>query len=176
MGYAGGSKPNPTYYDLGNHSETLQVDYDPRKASYRELLEVFWSTHVPTRSAWSTQYASLIMYHDEEQRRLAEESKRAYEARTGKRVHTRIVPAGDFYLAEDYHQKYVLRGAPRLTAEYSSIYPDWRHLVDSTAAARVNGYLGGFGSRSNLERNLDRLGLSEEGMRVLSRAAERMPA
>ena len=100
---------NPTYHDLGDHSETIQVDYDPAQISYAQLLEVFWTHHNPFTPLWSRQYMSAILYHNEEQRRLALESKSQLEARRGARVHTQIVPAGQFYLAEDYHQKYLMK-------------------------------------------------------------------
>jgi len=75
VGYAGGTKPNPTYRDLGDHAETVQVDYDLSKITYPELLNAFWTGHDPTHRSWSRQYASIIFVHNEEERRLAEASK-----------------------------------------------------------------------------------------------------
>lgn len=66
VGYAGGSKENPTYYSLGDHSETIQIDYDPTQISYGQLLEVFWNSHNPTYEPWSRQYMSIIFYHSED--------------------------------------------------------------------------------------------------------------
>jgi methionine-S-sulfoxide reductase len=174
VGYAGGKKRNPTYYDLDDHSETLEIDYDPTRASYGKLLEVFWGSHDPQTRPWSRQYASIVFYHNDEQRRLAVESKNRVEARLGKKVYTEIRPYTGFYLAEDYHQKYFLRHMAPLRLEYASIYPDTTDYMNSTAAARVNGYIGGYGELGNLRANLDRLGLSEEGKSLLARVGERL--
>ena len=74
--------------------------------TYRKLLDVFWRGHSPTSRPFSRQYMSLIFYHNEEQRRMALESKKRYEATHGGRVFTEIIPASSFTVAEDYHQKY----------------------------------------------------------------------
>ena len=74
VGYSGGSKKNPTYYDLGGHTETIQIDYDPKKITYEELLDIFWESHEPTLSL-SSQYASIIFFHNEEQKKIAKKSK-----------------------------------------------------------------------------------------------------
>lgn len=173
VGYAGGTKPNPTYYDLGDHSETIEIEYDPTQISYSELLAAFWEGHSPIVPPFSRQYASIIFYHDEMQRRLAEESKTREEARTGYKIFTEIRPAGQFTVAEDYHQKHALRSAPELLDEYLAIYPDVGDLVRSTAVARVNGYLGGYGTRADLERELSDLGLSEAGRQRLLQSVRR---
>jgi len=169
VGYAGGSKPNPTYYNLGDHSETIQVDYDPTVISYVELLDVFWSHHSPTSPLCSRQYASFIFYHDEEQRQAALAAKLRREARIGRTLYTEVVPFAAFYLAEDYHQKYYLRGDSALLDEMRAIYPDDAALVGSTAAARLNGYLGGSGTKARLEAEIDLLGLSAAGRDALRR-------
>jgi hypothetical protein len=159
---------------LGDHAETLQVDHDPTRISYGELLQVFWTSHSPFARPWSTQYRSAIFYADATQKRLAEDSKARLEEATGKTVRTAILPLEIFYLAEDYHQKYRLRGDARLWAELSAIYPDSRELVDSTAAARLNGFLDGCADQARVARDLDRLGLSEDaGRRLLDRVALR---
>jgi len=109
VGYAGGSSNNPIYYNLDGHSETIQIAYDPTKVTYEELLDVFWDSHHPSAEPYSRQYMSIVFYHNEEQRRLAIESKECEESRSGLSVITEIIPFSEFYLAEDYHQKYYLR-------------------------------------------------------------------
>jgi peptide-methionine (S)-S-oxide reductase len=172
VGYSGGTKKQPTYRRLGDHTETVQVDYDPTKISYETLLEVFWSSHHPGSPSWSRQYMNVIFYHNEEQKRLAEASKARVAAKTGGQVHTAILPATEFTLAEDYHQKYYLRQASGLWRELSGFYPDLKNLVNSTAAARMNGYVAGYGSVDQLEEELPGLGLSPEaGQQLLASVA-----
>lgn len=115
-GYAGGHVKNPTYEQVTKgttgHLESLQVVYDPRKVSYEKLLEVFWHNVDPTDAGGQfcdrgPQYRTAIFYHDEEQWRQAEASKKRLEA-SGRlpQVITEILPAGEFYPAEEYHQDY----------------------------------------------------------------------
>ena len=167
VGYAGGTRANPTYRSLGDHSETIEIDYDPTQISYRELLDLFWQSHDPTAPAYSRQYASIIFVHDEEQERLALESKAQQEERLGAALYTEILPYSGFYLAEDYHQKYYLRGVAALAAEYAAIYPETDDFVNSTAVARVNGFVGRHGSVAEVRAVLDRLGLSLPGQQKL---------
>jgi len=163
VGYAGGDKENPTYRSLGNHAETIEIEYDPAQITYEELLEVFWRSHEPATRPYSSQYASIIFYHDQEQKRLAEETLAREAERRGRKLYTEIVPYERFWPAEEYHQKYYLRGEDELLAEYLAIYPDATDFVSSTAVARVNGYVGGHGDRAQLEAEIDVLGLSEAG-------------
>jgi peptide-methionine (S)-S-oxide reductase len=116
---------------------------------------------------------SIIFYHDEEQRSIAFESKRHREEEFGHAIVTEITPFSEFYLAEDYHQKYYLTSESDLVNELRSIYPDIYDFIASTAVARLNGYIGGYGTFEGLEDNLDRLGLSEAGKRRLLEIAER---
>jgi peptide-methionine (S)-S-oxide reductase len=167
VGYAGGTTQDPTYYNLGDHTETIHIEYDPTQVTYEELLNVFWNSHSPTSKPWSRQYMSIIFYHDEEQKRLAIETRDREEAKIQGRIYTEIVPAAEFYAAEDYHQKYRLQQAPDLVQELRAIYPDAEDFVASTAAARVNGYVGGNGTLEQLQEELDSLGLSEAGRQKL---------
>jgi methionine-S-sulfoxide reductase len=167
VGYAGGSTTDPTYHDLGSHSETIQIDYDPAQITYQELLDLFWNSHSPTSRPWSNQYASIIFYHDQEQRRLAEESRDRLAAEIGDQVFTQIVPFSEFYLAETYHQKYRLQQAPDLLDEFRAIYPDDVDFINSTAAARFNGYMGGYGTLATLRAEIGELGLSPESQEQL---------
>lgn len=168
VGYAGGTKKDPTYRSLGDHTESFQVDFDPAKVTYERLLEVFWQGHDPAHAAYSRQYKAVVFFHDDEQERLAEESRDRVAKALGAKVATEILPAGPFTAAEDYHQKYRLRGARDLMAEFRAMYPDEVHFRESTAAARVNGYLDGEGTPEQLKDELPRLGLSEEGGKVLT--------
>ena len=116
-GYTGGHTKNPTYEDVTSettgHLESVEVVYDPAKVSYEKLLDVFWRQINPTDAGGQfvdrgPSYRSAIFYHNEEQRKLAEESKRklAESGRFNKPIVTEIRPAGPFYRAEEYHQDY----------------------------------------------------------------------
>jgi peptide-methionine (S)-S-oxide reductase len=163
VGYAGGTTKDPTYHNLGDHTETIQIEYDPTQISYGELLDVFWSSHNPAGRPWSRQYMSIIFYHNDEQRKLAVATRDREAARIQGQIFTEIVPASEFYPAEAYHQKYRLRQVPDLMKEFSAMYPDDGDFVASTAAARVNGYLAGHGTCEGLQEELSSLGLSPEG-------------
>lgn len=167
MGYAGGTKANPTYRSLGDHTETLQLDFDPGKISYEELLVLFWDSHNPVSEPYSRQYMSIVFYHDQEQENQARRLKALREEALGQSLFTEIVPADGFYLAEDYHQKYYLQNNRVLIREMKAYYPDFQELVDSMAAARVNGYAAGYGSATALERDLPDLGLSSRAQNEL---------
>ena len=94
---------------MGDHAESIQIDFDPEKISYKELLEIFWSSHNPVRRAWSRQYMSAIFYHSEEQRAFAEQTMEQESIKRNRKIYTEIAPLTKFYLAEDYHQKYYLQ-------------------------------------------------------------------
>lgn len=100
VGYAGGTKANPTYHALGDHTETIDMDYDPNEISYSELLDIFWNNHDPTTNC-KRQYMSAIFYHDEEQRLLAEETKAVMTKKKNRPIQTQILPAKEFYEAEE---------------------------------------------------------------------------
>jgi predicted PhzF superfamily epimerase YddE/YHI9 len=104
-----------------------------------------------------------VFYHNREQEKLAVESKENISAKTDGKVHTEIIPYSEFYLAEPYHQKYQLQLNRNLMREFKAIYAANEDFVNSTAAARVNGYLGGHGSLSQLQAELSGLGLSAAG-------------
>jgi peptide-methionine (S)-S-oxide reductase len=121
-GYTGGEKKNPTYEEVsaGNtgHAESVEVLYDPRKVSYEKLLDVFWHNVDPTTPNgqfcdFGTQYRTAIFYHDETQKRLAEESAKKLQQQLKDPIVTQIVPAGPFYPAEEYHQDYYKKNAFR---------------------------------------------------------------
>ena len=114
-GYTGGHKVNPTYEEVSagdtGHVEAVQVIYDPKRISYEKLLDVFWVNVDPLDRGGQfcdrgSTYTSAIFYLNDEQKKLAEQSKAAIEKKLGKTVVTAIRPASAFYAAEDYHQDY----------------------------------------------------------------------
>lgn len=121
-GYAGGFTPNPTYEEVCSgrtgHTEAVLVVFDPAKVGYEQLMKVFWESHDPTQGMRQgndvgTQYRSAIYTASDEQHRLAEASRAAFQgaltAAGCKNITTEIAPAGEFYYAEDYHQQYLAK-------------------------------------------------------------------
>jgi peptide-methionine (S)-S-oxide reductase len=122
VGYAAGYTPNPTYREvctgMTGHNEVVLVVFDPKKVFYDTLLKTFWESHDPTQGMRQgndvgTQYRSGIYYDTDAQREAAERSREAYQAQLRnagyERITTEIMPAGEFYYAEDYHQQYLAK-------------------------------------------------------------------
>jgi hypothetical protein len=131
------------------------------------LLEIFWDSHDPTSQSWSRQYRNILFYHTKEQKKSAEESRDSLASETKDIIVTELLPFTGFYLAENYHQKHMLRNYPVLMEEFKAKYPRLEDLISSTAVARVNGYLGGNGRCDQLKEEIDILGLSESGRKRL---------
>jgi len=160
VGYSAGSKPNPIYKDLGDHVEVITIDFDPTIISYYDLLQLFWNNHeygLTTRV--KRQYASIIQYHDEEQKEIAERSL-AEEIinRPNETIITSVAAAAAFHPAEDYHQKYYLQSHKDLA---QTIDLDAKLLFTSHVASRLNGYLVGVGGVQQFLDEADALGLTE---------------
>jgi peptide-methionine (S)-S-oxide reductase len=114
-GFTGGHTLDPTYREVCSHTtghaEAVELEFDPSQISYPELLDVFWSMHNPTmpdhgRATGGSQYRSAVFVHDEVQRRQAEASRDAMQARFVAPITTQISPAPAFYEAEEYHQRH----------------------------------------------------------------------
>jgi peptide-methionine (S)-S-oxide reductase len=118
VGYSNGKTENPTYKDVctdsTGHAEVVQVTFDPEKISYQQLLDIFWKLHDPTQvnrqgPDFGKQYRTAIFTHSPEQEAIAKKSKQDLDAskKFSKPIATEIAPAGTFWRAEDYHQKYL---------------------------------------------------------------------
>ncbi|MFN7180470.1 peptide-methionine (S)-S-oxide reductase MsrA [Hyphomonas sp.] len=110
-GYTGGTTPSPTYRKMGDHAEAVEVIYDPSQVTYERLLRVYWSNIDPTDEGGQfydrgSQYRTAIFVKDETQRAAALASLKAREEKLGQKIVTKILPATEFYPAEDYHQDY----------------------------------------------------------------------
>jgi hypothetical protein len=128
--------------------------------SYGELLQVFFQSHSPTYAPYSVQYRSAVFYRTPEEREAVEVALEAASRAVG-RLYTAVEPFRIFHSAEDYHQKYTLRRYADLTKEFRRLLPSERDFVDSTAVARVNGWLSGCATAEQLDRELMMTGLSE---------------
>ena len=167
VGYAGGSTENPTYWNLADHTETIQLDYDPAKISFQDLLNIFFHNHKPIAEPWKRQYMSAVFYHDKEQEKLTNQAKETVSRQLNRKIFTAVYPYQKFWLAEDRHQKYKLQRHPELVDEFKRMYPDFSDIINSTAGARVNGYLHGYGNREELKTSLGGFGLSPAGQEML---------
>lgn len=119
VGYMGGSKERPSYEDVctdeTGHAEVVQMEFDPAEVSYGELLDIFWANHNPTTMDRQgpdegSQYRSVVFFHGAAQRKAAEKSKAELESSGAwgkKKIVTQIVPASEFWKAEEYHQQYL---------------------------------------------------------------------
>ncbi|PON39170.1 Peptide methionine sulfoxide reductase [Parasponia andersonii] len=143
-GYSGGSKTNPEYRSLADHAESVQVEYDPRLISFRQLLEVFWSSH-DSRQAFGqgpdvgNQYRSIIFTNGTEESRLAAQSKEREQAKSkASVVMTQIQSRGTFYPAEPEHQKFELKRNPFLLQLIGNLPEE--ELEASSLATTLNGY------------------------------------
>ena len=122
VGYAAGHTPNPTYREvcggMTGHAEVVLVVFDPKQITYQQLLKIFWENHDPTQGMRQggdvgTQYRSGIYYYNDEQRETAERMRDAYQQQLQAAGHgtitTEVIPAPEFYYAEDYHQQYLAK-------------------------------------------------------------------
>jgi len=167
VGYAGGTDPDPSYYSLGDHTEVVQVEYDPARLDYEDLLEVFWANHNPFSSPHKRQYRGVVLVRDGAQRAAAESSEAALADRSGQAVETPVESLSSFTLAEDSHQKYELRSTPVVGDELVDLYGP--AVVDSTVAARLNGFVTGHGSESQRDAFLADVALSPAAIDELRR-------
>ena len=174
VGYAGGTTEYPTYRNLGDHIETIQIDYDPEKISYEQLLDIFWNSHKPTRTVWKRQYTSALFFQDDNQEKLTRESREKIASKLDEKVNTELIGLKMFHMAEMYHQKYHLQGYEGLMIEYRDIYNNSiGDIINSTSAARVNGFIGGYGDISQFEKVFSDLGLSDDSFKLLTNIIKR---
>ena len=145
-GYTGGHTKNPTYEEIctgtTNHAEVAHITFDSGVISYEQLLEVFWHTHDPTTlnhqgADVGTQYRSVIFYNNEDQRKIAEESKQNADSSVlwGNPIVTEISPLEEFYIAEDYHQNYYNNNQNKLycsaviAPKLKKFFREFKHLL-----------------------------------------------
>ncbi len=128
--------------------------------------------HRPTRRPYSEQYKSAIFVQNEQQSAIAELSKIRASKQLGT-IYTEILPAKTFYLAEDYHQKYMLRSHRGIEGEFKRMYPDLKDFVNSTAVTRANAFVGGYGDPQFTKETIGQLGISEKSQNKLLNQSQR---
>ena len=142
VGYAGGTKTDPTYHDLGDHTEAVQVDYDPATRSFAELLDLVFRSHDPNQQTRKTQYQNIVFIATADQRETLTDYLDA-NGYTAKGIATRIEQVSRFYPAEDYHQKYNLRNKRSIMSAFEDAGYDDEAIRESPAAATLNGHVVG---------------------------------
>lgn len=141
VGYAGGTKANPSYHDLGDHTEVFQVDYLPDELSYSDLLDRVFRSHDPSRQTSTVQYQNVILASTSAQVDALKSHLAANDLHVDT-IETRVERLSGFTLAESYHQKHSLRGTQSLLDVETAGYDD-DDLRESPAAAKLNGYAAG---------------------------------
>jgi len=153
-------------------AEVVQVEFDPTVVAYQELLQLFWSAHDPTDSNRSRLYQKAIFYHTQAQKTAALQSLQNKADQSGSPI-TTTIESVRFKRARDSEQKYYLRHSPLLWREFQKHYPKDSEIVDSPAAAKVNGYLGGYSNQEQFRAHAPGLGLSASALAELSKRVPR---
>ena len=167
VGFAGGTSPLPSYRCMGDHTETIEIDFDTNLITYEDILKNFWRNHYPNRDAYKgRQYMSLLLYHSKRQLSIIEQVREEMEAELGEAIETEIKGYDQFTLAEERHQKYYLQRYPRTLEQLADWFPDIASLIDSTFAARLNGFVKGFSNRDALLEEFAGWPMSETSRQV----------
>lgn len=164
VGYAGGSTLSPTYRNIGNHTETVEIIFDPAILSFEELMQIFWQSHDAAKDRFykERQYISLAIFEKEKHMKAAEKIKQAEEERCGKELYTEFQLKSLFYPAETHHQKYFLRRFKKALETVQTLFPDEETFNCSTIAARLNGFVRENGSLPEIKAEIKNWGLAEE--------------
>lgn len=168
-GFAGGTTADPTYRNLGDHTETIQIDFDSAIISYEDILKTFWDNHdaAKDRHFKGRQYLSLLNVHSLEQQEVAEAVKNEWEQKNGKTIETEILFDHPFYLAEERHQKYFLKRFSKAMTSVLPLFSDHKSFNDSTVAARLNGFVREYGRLNEIKEELSDWGLTDEEEKTL---------
>lgn len=174
VGYAGGTTIDPTYRTIGDHTETLDIEFDPEILAYQEILTIFWQNHDAAKDRFykERQYISLLLYHSEEQKMIAQQIKTEQEKILGKEIQTEFQPYTAFYRAENRHQKYFLKRFPKAMDSLLPLFPNDTAFVDSTIAARLNGFVREFGTLKDIKSEIPYWGLHSDSERTLNELLE----
>ncbi|MCS7459171.1 peptide-methionine (S)-S-oxide reductase MsrA [Paenibacillus doosanensis] len=155
VGYAGGTTDQPTYRQMGDHSETVEVDFSPALISLEDLLELFWNHHNPVNinDYKGRQYRSLVLCRDKEQEAAALRVAAVRKERGMAEPDTELAPLREFYPAEDRHQKYYLKRFPDAMDKLGTLYTP-QELQQSTLAARLNGLAKGYTNLARIKEEI----------------------
>jgi peptide methionine sulfoxide reductase MsrA len=176
VGYCGGSGKQPgvpTYHNMLDYSESIQVDFVPTAISLKQMLELVFAAHNPFRPGWGKQYAHAVFFTPKQKTEL-DGVVAKLEAVHGKKVATTIEPLGPFHLAEPYHQKYTLRHHDDIIKALGLHKKD-AELRESAVAARLNGWLAGHVNKdpAELAAEVDGWKLSEKAKTLVLAAVDK---
>ena len=143
VGFAGGTVNKPTYRQMGDHTETVQIDFDPSIFSFERMIRTFWAHHTSTHRVTykERQYMSILFYHNQEQKRTINKVKKELEAERKETIETEIQPFTAFTLAEPRHQKYHLKRFKKAADMLTRSFPSEACFMNSTVIARLNGFV-----------------------------------
>lgn len=169
VGYAGGTSIEPTYRKMGDHSETVNITFDPKIISYEQLVRLFWENHDATKDRFykERQYISILFYRNEDQYETAKKIHSELEQVQGKEIQTEFQSFAHFYTAEDHHQKYFLRRFKGATETIKNLFPDESSFIHSTIAARLNGFVRERGKLPDIKKEITHWGLAEADIELL---------
>ncbi len=156
VGFAGGTTDNPNTRQTGDHTEMVEIEFDPEIISLESILNVFWSSHNPVNinNYRDRLYQSLILFRDPAQQHVIQEVMKSREEQGNGRPDTEVAPYAGFYPAEDRNQKFYLRRFPDAMDKLKALFATENELMGSTLAARLNGLAKG---HTNLEKIIDEI-------------------
>ncbi len=164
VGYAGGTTQTPTYKQMGDHTECLQIDFDPNQITFEDIVRHFWSSHNSNRGNYKgRQYLSLFLYHDIYQKEDLEKIKQEIQGTNSQSIGTEIAPLVHFTLAEEKHQKYYLKRYSSATQKLREHFATEEAFTNATLVARLNSFVKGYGTLSSLRQEIEQWGREDAG-------------
>lgn len=175
VGFAGGTTDQPVYRNIGDHTESILLTFDPAVISYEELVRLFWQQHDAMKDRFYKErhYISLLIYFNNEQKEIAEKIKAEQEAAQEKKIQTEFQAYSIFYAAENYHQKYFLRRFKTATNQLKQLFSDDEDaFIHSTIAARLNGFVREKTTLQAIKDEIPDWGLEHEKMILLDQTLQ----
>lgn len=148
---------------MADHTECLEIDFDPQEIGFEEIVKRFWSSHNSNRGNYKgRQYLSILLFHDAEQKEMIERVKESLERSMADKIDTEIASYRGFTLAEERHQKYYLKRYPKAMEKLMCYYETHKQIVDATLVARLNSFVKGYGTLVALKEEVAGWNIPEE--------------
>ncbi|WP_046178404.1 peptide-methionine (S)-S-oxide reductase MsrA [Domibacillus tundrae] len=169
VGFAGGTTHEPVYRQMGDHTETVQIDFDPSLLSFEDIIRTFWAHHTSTHRVTyrERQYMSILFYHDQQQKQTIDKVKKELELERKETIETEIQPFTAFILAEDRHQKYHLKRFKQAAGMLETSFPSEASFMNSTLIARLNGFVKEFGTLQNIHQEIKLWNIPDSSRHIL---------